>query len=84
MDIHDRIMDIHDWIINIHNRIMDIHNVSLIYISLMSWGPFHQMSFINISNVMKISFCRDSFSGHQNQFCACLDSIGLVYHMQKL
>ena len=30
---------------------------------------------MHISSVIKISFCRISFSGHQNKFCACLDSI---------
>ena len=30
---------------------------------------------MRISSVIKISFCRISFSGHQNKFCACLDSI---------
>ena len=30
---------------------------------------------MHISSVIEISFCRISFSGHQNKFCACLDSI---------
>ena len=30
---------------------------------------------MHISSVIKISFCRISFSGHQNKFCACLDSL---------
>ena len=30
---------------------------------------------MHISSVIKISFCRISFSGHQNKFRACLDSI---------
>ena len=30
---------------------------------------------MHISSLIKISFCRISFSGHQNKFCACLDSI---------
>ena len=30
---------------------------------------------MHISSVIKISFCRISFSGHQNKFCACLGSI---------
>ena len=30
---------------------------------------------MHISSVIKILFCRISFSGHQNKFCACLDSI---------
>ena len=30
---------------------------------------------MHISSVIKISFCRILFSGHQNKFCACLDSI---------
>ena len=29
---------------------------------------------MHISSVIKISFCRISFSGHQNKFCARLDS----------
>ena len=31
---------------------------------------------MHISSVIKISFCRISFSGHQNKFCACLDRYG--------
>ena len=35
----------------------------------------YDITVIHISSVIKISFCRISFSGHQNKFCACLDSI---------
>ena len=28
---------------------------------------------MHISSVIKISFCRISFSGHQNKFCSCSD-----------
>ena len=35
----------------------------------------YYITVMHISNVIKISFCRISFSGHQNKFCACIDSI---------
>ena len=35
----------------------------------------YDITVMHISSVIKISFCRISFSGHQNKFCACLDSI---------
>ena len=35
----------------------------------------YDLTVMHISSVIKISFCRISFSGHQNKFCACLDSI---------
>ena len=35
----------------------------------------YDITVMPISSVIKISFCRVSFSGHQNKFCACLDSI---------
>ena len=35
----------------------------------------YDITLMHISSVIKISFCRISFSGHQNKFCTCLDSI---------
>ena len=35
---------------------------------------------MHIFSVVKISFCRISFSGHQNKFCACLDSIPVYWY----
>ena len=35
----------------------------------------YDITVMRISSVIKISFCRILFSGHQNKFCACLDSI---------
>ena len=35
----------------------------------------YDLTVMHISSVIKISFCRISFSGHQNKFCTCLDSI---------
>ena len=36
---------------------------------------YYDITVMQISSVIKISFCRILLSGHQNKFCACLDSI---------
>ena len=35
----------------------------------------YDITVMDISSVIKISFCRISFSGHRNKFCPCPDSI---------
>ena len=44
-------------------------------INLRRHRAHYDITVVHISSVIKISFCRISFSGHQNKLCACLESI---------
>ena len=81
IDIHIRIMDIH----NFNNSFMDSHDrrMDILYRAYTFAFPrqvyfprvwLHRMIFIEMSNVMKIWFCRNSLSGHQNKFSTCLNT----------
>ena len=92
MDKHDWIMDIHDWIINIHIRIMGMYDKAITYswiVCLSTVGLFSshlvalmfhfigRFSFI-FPTWWKFHIFRNWFSGHQNKFCALLDSICVI------
>ena len=89
-------LDNHDWRMDIYNylwkyiirwlTLLPFHDRSTFFGfgCLNAMGPISQTILIHMSNVMKIWFCPNSFSGHQKKIYTCLNSIALVCSMQKI